>query len=268
MGEKAGLELRVLGPFEASADGRRVDLGGPQLRGALARLLVDVGRTVSVRALVHELWGECPPLDASRTVRTYMSRLRTALRRASTGARFDLLLVTCAPGYRLLADPDMFDAARFERLAATGRHALAAEHPQLAHQRFTEALSLWRGDAFVEFDDHPAISAEGTRLNQLRLMVIEDRIQAALATGRDTHVVGELETLVLAHPARERLWGQLMTALYRCGRQAEALAAFRTARAVLVREYGVEPSPRLVEIHRRILQHDIEPAAPWPIVAA
>jgi DNA-binding SARP family transcriptional activator len=214
------------------------------------------------------LWGGYPPPDASRTVRTYLSRLRTALRRASTGARFDLLLVTCAPGYRLMVDPEMFDAARFELLAAAGRHALAAEHPELALQRFTDALGLWRGDAFVEFDDHPAISAEGTRLNRLRLMVMEDRIQAALATGRDAQVVGELETLVLAHPARERLWGQLMTALYRCGRQAEALTAFRTARGILVGEYGVEPSPGLVEIHRRILRHDVEPTGPRPVVAA
>jgi DNA-binding SARP family transcriptional activator len=197
-----------------------------------------------------------------------MSRLRAALRRGSTGARRDLLLVSRAPGYQLLVDSAMFDAARFEQLAKAGRHALATGCPQLAFQLLTDGLGLWRGDAFVEFDDYPAISAEGARLDRLRLMVMEDRIQAALATGRDAQVVGELEALVLAHPVRERLWGQLMTALYRCGRQAEALAAFRDARAILVGEYGVEPSPGLVEIHHQILQHDIEPATLWPIVAA
>ncbi|MDJ0347300.1 AfsR/SARP family transcriptional regulator [Streptomyces sp. H10-C2] len=253
--ETAVLELRVLGPFEAAANGRTVDLGGPQLRGVLARLAVVPGRTVSVGTLVAELWGERPPEDAHRTVRTYVSRLRAALRRAA-GAGAQELLVTRPPGYLLRMDPAMVDAVRFDRLAALGREALEAQQPQLAVQRLTTALGLWRGDAFAEFGHLPAIAAEATQLERSRLSAVEARIEAALVLGLDAQVAIELEGLVRTHPTRELLWGQLMTALYRSGRQAEALAAFRTARAVLIEDHGVEPSPRLVEIHRQVLQHD------------
>jgi DNA-binding SARP family transcriptional activator len=251
--ETALLELRVLGPFETIVNGRFVDLGGPQLRGVLARLVVVPGRTVSVGALVAELWGVRPPPDAHRTVRTYVSRLRTGL---SCGAGAEGLLVTRPPGYQLRVDPMMVDAARFERLAASGRQALEAQQPQLAVQRLTTALGLWRGDAFAEFDHHPAIAAEATRLERYRLSAIEARIEAALLMGLDAQVTVELEGLVRTHPTREVLWGQLMTALYRSGRQAEALSAFQTARAVLIKDHGVEPSPGLVEIHRQVLHHD------------
>ncbi|MEV5847055.1 AfsR/SARP family transcriptional regulator [Streptomyces sp. NPDC051985] len=247
------LELRVLGPFETVVKGRAVDLGGPQLRGVLARLVIVPGRTVSVAALAAELWGAWPPADAHRTVRTYVSRLRTALRSAA-GA--EGLLVTRPPGYQLRVDPMTVDAVRFERLAASGRQALDAQQPQLALERLTAALGLWRGDAFAEFNHHPAIAAEATWLERSRLSAIEARIEAALALGCEAQAAVELEGLVRAHPARERLWGQLMTALYRSGRQAEALSAFQTARAVLIKEYGVEPSPGLVEIHRQVLHHD------------
>ncbi len=251
--ETGVLELRVLGPLETVVDGRSVDLGGPQLRCVLARLAVAPGRTVSVGALAAELWGAFPPADAHRTVRTYVSRLRTALRCAA-GA--EGLLVTRPPGYQLRVDPTVVDAVRFERLAASGRQALAAQQPQLAVQRLTTALGLWRGDAFAEFDRHPAIAAEATRLERTRMSAIEARIEAALVMGLDAQVAVELEGLVRAHPTREVLWGQLMTALYRSGRQAEALSAFQLARAVLIEDHGVEPSPGLVEIHRQILRHD------------
>jgi tetratricopeptide (TPR) repeat protein len=165
-------------------------------------------------------------------------------------------LLTIAPGYQLLVDPDSVDALRFERLANTGRTALRAGEPPVARERLTAALGLWRGDALAEFDELPALVSEGRRLDRLRLSVLEDRIEAGLAMGLADRVVGEVEELVREHPTRERLWGQLMTALYRVGRQTEALEAFRSARTVLIDEFGVEPSPELAGIHQQILGHD------------
>lgn len=257
------LEFRVLGPFEVAAQGVALDLGGPRLRGVLARLLVDAGRTVSLTALVDDLWGWHAPPDAGHTVRTYVSRLRKALSRTSG------VLLTCPPGYILQADPAMVDSVRFERLAAAGRRALESGRPQPALERLTEALGLWRGAALAEFDDMPVLSGEGARLESLRLTAIEDRNDAALALGLDSRVAAEIEELVRAHPVRERLWGQLMTVLYRSGRQAEALAAFRDARRVLLAEHGVEPSPALVDIQLRILRQDpgLAAGASGPVAA-
>ncbi|MFC4116400.1 AfsR/SARP family transcriptional regulator [Nonomuraea zeae] len=255
MAESGVLELRVLGPFEAAVHGQAVELGGPRLRGVLARLVVARGRAVGVETLVAELWRGRPPADAQRTVRTYVSRLRAALRRAGGPCAEDAL-VTRPPGYLLRADLTALDALRFEGLAASGRQALDAGLPQVAVQRLTAALDVWRGDAFAEFDGHPGIAAEAARLERERLSAIEARLDATLVLGLDARAAAELEGLVHAHPTRERLWGQLMTALYRSGRQAEALAAFRAARAVLVEDHGVEPSPRLAEIHRQVLRND------------
>jgi len=250
----SALELRVLGPLEAAVQGRPVHLGGPQPQGVLARLAVAPGRTVSVWALVDELWGARPPKDAHRTVRTYVSRLRAALRHPAE-ADAAAALATRPPGYQLRADLTAVDAVRFERLVTSGRQALQTQ-PRLAFQHLTAALDLWRGDAFAEFGHLPAIAARSTQLEQLRLSAVEARIEAKLVLGLDAQAAVELEGLVRAHPTRELLWGQLMTVFYRLGRQADALAAFRTARALLMADHGVEPSPALVETHRRILQHD------------
>jgi DNA-binding SARP family transcriptional activator len=249
------LELRVLGPFEIVAGGRPVDVGGPRVRAVLARLAAAPGRTVGVGALVSELWGDDPPADAHRTVRTYVSRVRAALRR-ELGPAAGAVLLTRPPGYQLGADGAAVDAVRFEQRSAAGREALAAGRPEPAERQLTAALALWRGDAYAEFGDHPVLAAEAVRLDRLRLAAVEARIEAALQLGRDSHVAIELEGLVRAHPTRERLWGQLMTALYRTDRQADALAVFRSARAMLIRDYGVEPSPGLVEIHHKVLRHD------------
>jgi DNA-binding SARP family transcriptional activator len=253
------LDFRVLGPFTVFRDGGPIAVGGPQLRTVLARLLVDAGRPVSVSTLVDELWGERPPADAERTARTYVSRLRTALRPASGpgGPPVDAEpLVTHRSGYELRVDPSVLDAVRFERLAASGRRALGQGQPQLAMAQLTEALALWQGDAYGEFGEGPVLSAEGARLTGVRLGVVEDRIAAGSASGLDATLVEELEGLVRAHPLRERLVGLLMVALYRSGRQAEALAAYRNARALLVDAHGVEPSPELTGLHQRILNHD------------
>lgn len=248
-------DFRVLGPLEVAAGGRVLELGGPRLRAVLALLVAHAGRVVSVAALVDGLW-EYPPPDAVRTVRTYISRLRTALLPAAAGRRAAELIVTRPPGYALQLDPHMLDAARFERLAAVGRQILAAGQPAVAAERLAAALGLWRGDAYAEFSDTPALFAEGVRLEQLRRTTVENRIDADLAAGMGGQLIAELEGLTGRQPGHERLWGQLMTALYRAGRQADALQAFQRARHVLIQESGVEPSPGLTETHRQILAQD------------
>jgi DNA-binding SARP family transcriptional activator/Tfp pilus assembly protein PilF len=251
-----GLEIRVLGPLEIVHNGCTINIGGPQLRRILARLLIDAGRTVSLAALVNELWGDRVPPDAERTARTYVSRLRAVLAGPGHPGGTEHPLTTSPPGYELRVAPATVDAGRFEALAAAGRRALGEGDARLASARLTEGLELWRGNAYAEFQGGSAVAVEGARLDELRLVAVEDRIAAALALGQSGPLVGELEALVAAHPARERLWGEFMIALYRSGRQAEALAAYRSAREVLIDEYGVEPSPALAGIHRQILQQD------------
>jgi DNA-binding SARP family transcriptional activator len=266
-----GAEIRVLGTFEVVVDGRVVDVGGPRLLTVLAVLVAAGGRTVSLSALVEQLWGERQPPDAGRTARTYVSRLRKAL--GPPGERIE----TRAPGYVLRLDPDTVDAARFERFAGEGRQALRDEQPALAAERLAAALALWHGEAYGEFEDTPVLRAEATRLGRLRLAATEDRIEADLATGQGAALVAELETLIERHPGHERLWGQLMTALYRAGRQADALQAFRRARTALDETSGVLPSPALVELHRQLLAQDddhllpdvpVAPAGPAQLPAA
>jgi DNA-binding SARP family transcriptional activator len=253
--EFGAVQFAVLGPLTVTRGGHPVPIGGPQVRIVLARLLLDAGYRVSVAALVDELWGEHPPADADRTARTYVSRLRRALR-PEPGEDGEELLVTLAGGYELRVGSDAVDAARFERLAGSGRAALDRGEPHVAGPELGAALAQWRGEAYAEFGACPVLAAEGTRLDRLRLAAIEDRIAAGLSAGADGAPVDNLAALVRAYPLRERLWGQLMVSLYRSGRQAEALAAFRDARAVLVEGHGIEPSPDLVEIHRKVLTHD------------
>ena len=254
--EARNADIRVLGPFEVAVGGGVLELGGPRLRGVLAMLVAGAGRVVSVSSLVDGLWvGHAPP-DADRTVRTYVSRLRKALLPAAGDATAGEPILTRPPGYVLRLDPEAVDAGRFARLAAAGRQALEAGQPAAASERLAAALGLWRGEAYGEFGDTPSLRAEGARLEGLRVTALEDRIDADLATGLGGELVAELEGLLARHPGHERLWGHLMRALYRAGRQAEALRAFQRARDVLVEESGLEPSPGLVEIHRQVLAQD------------
>ncbi|HSV66447.1 MAG TPA: AfsR/SARP family transcriptional regulator [Mycobacteriales bacterium] len=248
-------DFRVLGPLEVAVGGRVLALGGPQLRAVLALLMAHAGRVVSVAALVDGLWGEHPPPDAARTVRTYVSRLRQALP-AAAGTRAEELIVTRPPGYALRLDPDSVDAARFERLVAAGRRALEAGQPAVAAGRLAAALELWRGEAYGEFGEIAALRAEGMRLERLRRTAVENRIDADLAAGMGGELIAELEGLTDRYPGHERLWGQLMMALYRAGRQTDALQAFQRARALLIEESGLAPSPGLAEIQRQVLAHD------------
>jgi DNA-binding SARP family transcriptional activator len=253
-----------LGPLEVEVEGNLVDLGGPRLRALLALLVAAPGRPVSVSALVEGLWGQRAPQDADRTVRTYMSRLRKALLPASVAPATDVIM-TRPPGYVLLPDPETIDAVRFERLAASGRQALEAGMLRVAEQRLVEALGLWRGAAYDEFTAVGALTAEAMRLEQLRRNAVEDRIDVDLAAGQGRRLIAELEGLTSLYPGNERLWGQLMRALYRAGRQTDALETFRRARLLLVAQCGVEPSPVLTAIHQQILAQDRSLLAPHDV---
>ncbi|MCR6485050.1 winged helix-turn-helix domain-containing protein [Amycolatopsis sp. OK19-0408] len=247
-------EFRVLGPFEVRVHDRPLELGGPRIRTLLALLVAHGGRVTAVSALADALWGMDAPPDTHRTVRTYMSRVRRSLAPVATALGAPDLLVTHATGYALRLSPDVLDSREFERLVADARETAA--DPVTASAKLSRALALWRGDAYEDFAGIPALLAETRRLHGLRLGAIEDRVDADLASGAGEALIGELTALSEQHPGHERLWGQLMTALYRAGRQADALDAFTRARAVLVEEFGLDPSPRLTEIHRRVLDND------------
>ncbi|WP_284740866.1 AfsR/SARP family transcriptional regulator [Amycolatopsis sp. RTGN1] len=242
--------FRVLGPFEVFVDDRRLELGGPRIRTLLALLTANAGRVMQVGALVDALWGTDAPPDGAQTVRTYVSRLRRSLSAAGR------LIVTHQVGYALRLVPGALDAGNFERLVATGRDALTASRHADAVTRLTSALELWRGDAYAEFGDVPLLHSEAGRLAAMRLAATEDRIDAELATGASSGLLDELTELTERHPGHDRVWGQLMIALYRAGRQVDAVEVFGRARAVLVGRFGLDPSAQLTEIHRRLLNND------------
>jgi DNA-binding SARP family transcriptional activator len=257
------VEIRVLGPLEVAAGDRLLDVGGARLRVLFALLVAARGRVVRVGTLVEGLWGAAAPADAERTVRAYVSLLRKALRPAD-------LIETRPPGYLLRVEPEAVDAAEFERLAAEGRDALAAGRAAAAARLLARALGLWRGEAYGEFAEAGPLAAERARLAALRLGALVDRVEADLAAGLGGVLVAELEALTAAHPGHERLWGQLMRALYRDGRQADALAAYARARAGLLESSGQAPSPALAAVQAQVLAHDpaLLPAGPAPAVPA
>jgi DNA-binding SARP family transcriptional activator len=242
------MEVRVLGPLEVVVDGQALALGGTKQRALLARLLLDAGRAVTADELVEDLRGEEPPESARKMIQVYVSRLRKLLP--------DGTLRTRPPGYQLTVPPDALDLARFERLRAAGRLALEHGRYEEGAHRLREALDLWRGPPLAEFAAEPFAPPERARLEELRIATLEERIQAELELGRAADAVPELETLVALHPLREWLGSQLMLALYRSGRQAEALAPFQEARRVLAGGLGIEPSQGLRELELRILRHD------------
>jgi len=241
------LEFRILGPLEALADGESLQLGRGKQRALLARLLLEVGNTVSVERLIDDLWGESPPETAAKMVQVYVSQLRKRLPTRH--------VVTRAPGYTIELAGAELDLHRFERLLDSGRSALGSGLAEEAADDLRTALALWRGPALAEFSE-PFARTEEARLEELRLVCLEERIEADLALGRHGDLVGELEALVERHPLRERLRGQLMRALYGAGRQAEALTAYRAYRERLAEELGIEASVSLKDLERRILQQD------------
>lgn len=242
------MEFRILGPLEAWHEGRAVTLGGPKPRALLAVLLLHANEVVSADRLIDELWGAESPEDAAGALRVNVSRLRKALPPD--------VLTTRSPGYVVRVEPDALDLHRFERLADEGRSLLARGLAAEAAERLREALALWRGPALVDFAYESFAQAAIARIEEIRLAAIELRIDADLALGRHDELVGELEELVAEHPLRERLRRCLMTALYRCGRQADALDAYQHARGALVDGLGIEPSAELRGLEQAILRHD------------
>jgi DNA-binding SARP family transcriptional activator len=245
------LEFRILGPLEVVEHDHLLALGGPKL---LAILLLHRGEVVSTDRLSDELWGERPPASAAKTVQAYVSNLRRALG--------DGLLVTRGHGYLLRTARGQLDVDRFEALVDAGRTAFADGDAGRSSERLREALALWRGPPLADFAYEPFAQAEAARLGEERLAALEDRIDADLALGRHATLVGELEALVHEHPLRERLQSQLMLALYRSGRQADALERYQQARRKLLDELGIEPGRELQELELAILNQDPELGGP------
>jgi DNA-binding SARP family transcriptional activator len=243
------VEFSILGTLEVRRDGRPLVIGGEKRRALLAMLVLNANEAVSPERLALALWGEEVPPNAVRTVQVHVSRLRAAL------GEYDSIRRTPG-GYRLQVPADELDAERFERLVEEGRAALSGGDPEQAGALLRDALRLWRGPALADLAGEAFAQAEIARLEENRLGAVEMRIEADLAAGRHAEVVGELRRLAGEHPLRERLHGQLMLALYRCGRQADALAAYRRAREAFVDELGIEPGPELRELERGILTHD------------
>jgi YVTN family beta-propeller protein len=238
------MEFRVLGPLEVVDEGRALRLGSGKQVALVAYLLLHANEAVSVDRLVDELWDETPPPTAAKIVRNYVSLLRREL-----GDR----LVTQSPGYLLRVVDGELDSRQLERAVTSGDL-----------ESLNRALALWRGSPLAQVAYEPFAQSEIARLEELRLTAIEARVDAQLELGRHTEVVAELESLVRENPLRERLRGQLMLALYRSGRQADALATYQDARRTLDRELGIEPSPALRELERKILNHDASLSAPAP----
>ena len=259
------MDFRILGPLEVLDDGRSLALAGTKPRALLALLLLHANETLTTDRLIDALWGEHPPAGAAKTLQMHISRLRKALA-GSDGSGRASPIVTRERGYELALDPEQLDSHRFERLLARGRAELAGDRADSAVRAFEEALALWRGDPLADLAYEPFALPEIARLDDLRSATLEQLIEAKLALGGHAEVVEQLEVLIGEHPYRERLRAQLMLALYRCDRQADALQAYQDARTTLVEELGIEPGERLRELEQAVLAQD--PALAWPTVKA
>jgi len=247
------MEFLILGPLEVSDDGRKLALGGPKQRAVLAHLILRANRVVQADLLIDGLWGEEPPESARNTLQTYIYRLRKLLGGNRIEGRDG--------GYVLVAAPDEIDGVRFEFLVKEGKASINSD-PAAAAAILADALSLWRADALADVTEEPSLRGEAARLEELRLAATEHRIAAEIAMGGHSTVVSELESLTSRYPLRERLWASLMLALYRSGRQAEALSTYERARQVLGEELGADPSPELQHLHEQILTGAPDVAAP------
>src|SRR5688572_13129744 len=232
------MNILLLGPVEVSSNGAAVALGGRKERAMLALLAMRAGATVSADELIEGLWGEDPPATAPKLVQLYVSHIRKAL----AAAGHSELIVTHGRGYELRVEREQVDVGRFERLLAQG----AAR----------EALALWRGAPLADLTGEPFVAVEGRRLEEMRVAALEMAIEQDLEAGRHREVLPDIESLLAQEPLRERLHALRMLALYRGGRQAEALDAYREARSMLVEEIGIEPGPELRRLQEQILRQD------------
>jgi DNA-binding SARP family transcriptional activator/ABC-type branched-subunit amino acid transport system substrate-binding protein/DNA-binding beta-propeller fold protein YncE len=257
------MQFGILGPLEVSDEGRRVEIGGHKQRALLASLLLHANEVVSLDRLIDELWGETPPPTAAKTLQAQVSRLRRALNGDVDPATHMLgPLETRGHGYLLKVEPGQIDADRFQGMLEEARRTRAEGKPEKAAEELRRALALWRGPALADFAYEPFAQTEIVRLDELQLTAFEERLEADLALGRHTELIGELEALVARHPLRERLRGQLMLALYCSDRQAEALHVYQEFRLALAEELGLEPSQGLQRLERQILEQDPELAGP------
>jgi DNA-binding SARP family transcriptional activator len=243
------VELRLLGTTEVVVEGDKQALGGPMVRAVLADLALNAGQALARSRLVDDLWGQSPPASAVHTVQAYVSRLRLVLNAGGEKA----VLLTSGPAYVLDVSPSEVDALRFLSLASEGRAALSARDPATAEAKLSAGLSLWRGQALVDVQEANFAPSASVRLEGERLLAIETLFDARLQLGHHRELVSPLQAAIAADPFREHLHAQLMTALYRSGRQADSLAAFKRARDLLVNELGVEPGRELREVERAVL---------------
>jgi DNA-binding SARP family transcriptional activator len=248
--EARSIEFRVLGPLEARVGDDTLPLGGTKQRALLAALLLQANEVVTSDRLIDELWGAEPPKTAATALQVHVSQLRKALKADRQ------LLLSRGGGYLISLEPDQLDLHRFERLASEGRRALAEGDALSALASLRDALDLWHGPPLADLAYEAFAQVPVMRLEEVRLAVIEARMEAELALGHHEAIVGELETLVRENPFRERLRGQLMVALYRSGRQAESLAVYGAGRRLLVDELGIEPGGSLQRVEAAILRHD------------
>ncbi len=255
------IEFRILGPLEVLVGDTAVRIGGPRQRALLAFMLLSPNRVVSRDRLIDELLPGARADGADHTLRLHVWRLRKALAPVENG---EPRLVARPPGYVLRVEPGELDLERFEQLAAEGRRALEADDAPAAAALLREAESLWRGQPLADLEFEPFARVEVERLEELRLTAVEDRIDADLARGAHAALVAELEARVAERPLRERLRGQLMLALYRCGRQADALEVYRAGRSLLVEEFALDPSPALRRLEQAILRQDAALELPEP----
>ena len=247
------MQFNLLGPLEVLDGDNRLALGGVNQRAALGLLLLNANQVVSTRKIMAALWGDCIPATSRKMVQNSISGLRRILEREADGS---VALSTRSPGYLLQVDPSRVDLSRFRLSAEQGRAELLAGSWESAARTLGGALRLWRGSVLADLTETGIEWPELTAVQNTRLAVFEDRIQAELALGRHHELVGELEGTADAEPARERLCGQLMLALYRCGRQLDALTAYQRTRATLVEEFGLDPGRELQELEQAILRHD------------
>src|SRR5437773_1395325 len=241
------MEFRILGPLEVHDDERQIALGGPKQRALLGVLLLHANESISSERLTDELWGDRPPARAHKLVQGYVSGLRKLLGPAR--------VVTRSPGYLVRVEAAELNALEFERLVAEAR---TSGEPLGKAERLREALELWRGSALADLRLEGFAAREAERLDERRLATLLERIEVDLELGRHAELVGELEALVAAHPLQERLRALLMLALYRSGRQADALELYRATRRLLADELGLDPSPELQRLERLVLTHDAE----------